>query len=211
MGDTLKKYHQAFLLFTIAQFLMMLGLFDYASSIKALSEWMFLFTFFQLIAYILMIIAATKLHTFNKNYFYCFITAVICMFITMMATIANESTEDFTVAWSRGLSISSDILICIVYAYFFLGSKDHFLESNLERNVKRSNLGFIFVIVMTIIINLMAFIGSFSFVKTNYLVAAIFKYGSVALKLAMYTFMFIILVLMIVLMKKNKKEGDVNG
>ena len=69
MGDTLKKYHQAFLLFTIAQFLMMLGLFDYASSIKALSEWMFLFTFFQLIAYILMIIAATKLHTFNKNYF----------------------------------------------------------------------------------------------------------------------------------------------
>lgn len=203
MDTNIKKYQQAFLLFTIAQFFMMLGLFSYASTIKALSEWIFLFAIFQFVAFVLMIIASTKLRDFNKNYFYAFLSAVICLFITLLASVSKESTEDFTVAWGRGLSVSSDILLCIVYAYFFLGSKDHFIETGLERNVKRSRFGFIFVISMTILINLMAFIGSFNSVKTNFIATMIFRYGGLLMKFLMYLFMFIVLVLM---MKDSKKE-----
>ena len=210
MDTNLKKYHQAFLLFTIAQLFMTLGLLDYAGTIKALSDWMFLFSIFQFVAFILMIIASTKLRDFNKNYFYAFLSAVICLFIALLASVSKESTEDFTVAWGRGLSVSSDILLCIVYAYFFLGSKDHFIETGLERNVKRSKLGFIFVISMTILINLMAFIGSFNFVKTNFIAVMIFRYGGLLAKFLMYLFMFIVLVLMMSTMKKDSKKEEVN-
>ena len=61
---------------------------------------------------------------------------------------------------------------------------------------------------MTILINLIIFIGSFNAIKTNYLVAAIFRYGALAMKLAMYLFMFIILVIMMRAMKKKEKEEE---
>ena len=210
MDTNIKKYQQAFLLFTIAQFFMMLGLLDYAGTIKALSDWMFLFSIFQFVAFILMIIASTKLRDFNKNYFYAFLSAVICLFIALLASVSKESTEDFTVAWGRGLSVSSDILLCIVYAYFFLGSKDHFIETGLERNAKRSKFGFIFVISMTILINLMAFIGSFNIVKTNFIATMIFRYGGLLMKFLMYLFMFIVLVLMMSTMKKDSKKEEIS-
>lgn len=210
MDNNIKKYNQAFLLFTIAQFFMMLGLLQYGGSIKALAGILSLFALFQDIAFILMITAAVKLHEFNKNYFYAFITSIICLFISILATIAKESTEDMTVAWGRGLGISSDILLCVAYAYFFLGSKDRFKELELNKNVNRSKLGFVIVIVLTIVINLMSFIGSFNIVKTNYLVAAIFRYGGIAMRFTMYTFMFVIVLTMLIDMKKKIREEEHN-
>lgn len=208
MDEHNKKYQKAFLIFTIAQLFMMLGLFQYGGAIKALSGILAVFAIFESVAYIMMIVAATKLYQYNKNYFYAFITAIICLFIGLLGSVAKESTEDFTVAWSRGLLISSDILLCVVYAYFFLGSKDQFRELGLEKNAKRSRLGFIFVITITIVINLTSFIGSFHVIKTNYLAAAIFKYGGLALKFTMYTFMFVILIIMKKDLKKHLKEDN---
>ena len=208
MDSNIKKYQGAFLVFTIAQFFMMLSLFEYGSSIKALSEFMVLFALFQGVALIMMIIATAKLYNFNKNFFYSLITTIVCSLISLLGTVAKESTEDMTVAWSRGLDVSSDILLCIAYAYFFLGAKEQFNNYGLERNVKRSRLGFFSVIGLTIVINLMSFIGSFNGMKTNVLVAAIFRYGSLAMKFFMYSFMFIVLILMMVYLKKNYKEEE---
>lgn len=208
MENSIKKYQHAFLIFTIAQFFMILSLFEYGSSIKALSEFMVLFALFQGVALIMMIVATTKLYSFNKNFFYSLITIIVCSFISLLGTVAKESTEDMTVAWSRGLNVSSDILLCMAYAYFFLGAKDQFTSYGLERNVKRSRLGFFYVIGLTIVINLMSFIGSFNGMKTNVLVAAIFRYGTLAMKFFMYSFMFIVLILMMVYVKKNYKEEE---
>ena len=167
-----------------------------------------LFVLFELTANIMMIAAVTKLHDFNKNFFYAFVTSIICLFVSLLASVGSESTEDFTIAWARGMDVSSNILICVAYAYFFLGCKDHFIEEGMERNAKRCRFGFFYVIGMTILINLMAFIGSFNAIKTNYLVAAIFRYGSLAMKLAMYLFMFIIIMIMMRAMKKKEKEEE---
>lgn len=208
MDNNIKKYQGAFLVFTIAQFFMILSLFEYGSSIKALSEFMVLFALFQGVALIIMIVATTKLYSFNKNFFYSLITTIVCSLISLLGTVAKESTEDMTVAWSRGLNVSSDILLCMAYAYFFLGAKDQFTSYGLERNVKRSRLGFFYVIGLTIVINLMSFIGSFNGMKTNVLVAAIFRYGTLAMKFFMYSFMFIVLILMMVYVKKNYKEEE---
>lgn len=208
MENSIKKYQHAFLVFTIAQFFMILSLFEYGSSIKALSEFMVLFALFQGVALIMMIVATTKLYSFNKNFFYSLITTIVCSLISLLGTVAKESTEDMTVAWSRGLNVSSDILLCMAYAYFFLGAKDQFTSYGLERNVKRSRLGFFYVIGLTIVINLMSFIGSFNSMKTNVLVAAIFRYGTLAMKFFMYSFMFIVLILMMVYVKKNYKEEE---
>ena len=208
MENSIKKYQHAFLIFTIAQFFMILSLFEYGSSIKALSEFMVLFALFQGVALIMMIVATTKLYSFNKNFFYSLITTIVCSLISLLGTVAKESTEDMTVAWSRGLNVSSDILLCMAYAYFFLGAKDQFTSYGLERNVKRSRLGFFYVIGLTIVINLMSFIGSFNGMKTNVLVAAIFRYGTLAMKFFMYSFMFIVLILMMVYVKKNYQEEE---
>lgn len=208
MENSIKKYQGAFLVFTIAQFFMILSLFEYGSSIKALSEFMVLFALFQGVALIMMIVATTKLYSFNKNFFYSLITTIVCSLISLLGTVAEESTEDMTVAWSRGLNVSSDILLCMAYAYFFLGAKEQFTNYGLERNVKRSRLGFFYVIGLTIVINLMSFIGSFNGMKTNVLVAAIFRYGTLAMKFFMYSFMFIVLILMMVYVKKNYKEEE---
>ena len=208
MENSIKKYQHAFLVFTIAQFFMILSLFEYGSSIKALSEFMVLFALFQGVALIMMIVATTKLYSFNKNFFYSLITTIVCSLISLLGTVAKESTEDMTVAWSRGLNVSSDILLCMAYAYFFLGAKDQFTSYGLERNVKRSRLGFFYVIGLTIVINLMSFIGSFNGMKTNVLVAAIFRYGTLAMKFFMYSFMFIVLILMMVYLKKNYQEEE---
>ena len=208
MENSIKKYQHAFLVFTIAQFFMILSLFEYGSSIKALSEFMVLFALFQGVALIMMIVATTKLYSFNKNFFYSLITTIVCSLISLLGTVAKESTEDMTVAWSRGLNVSSDILLCMAYAYFFLGAKDQFTSYGLERNVKRSRLGFFYVIGLTIVINLMSFVGSFNGMKTNVLVAAIFRYGTLAMKFFMYSFMFIVLILMMVYLKKNYQEEE---
>lgn len=206
MDDNLKKYQTAFLIMTIAQFFMVLGLLQYGGAIKALSGILGIFALFTDAAFIMMIVAVTKLYEFNKNYFYCFITSIICLFVNILALVAKESTEDFTVAWARGLNVSFDILLCIAYAYFFLGSKEKFTELNLEKNIKRSRLGFFMVIGLTIAINLINFIGSFNFVRTNYIAAAIFKYGAIALRLALYTFMFVIIFIMKIAIKKYALE-----
>ena len=62
------------------------------------------------------------------------------------------------------------------------------------------------VIGLTIAINLINFIGSFNFVRTNYIAAAIFKYGAIALRLALYTFMFVIIFIMKIAIKKYAPE-----
>ena len=210
MNNNKQVYRRAFLLFTIAQFFMAIGLLDYGTSIKALSDWLIIFTFCQFVGFLLMVAASIKLYSFNKNYFYFFITTIVCLFVAIISEVGTESTEDFTIALARGLTISSDILLCIIYAYFFLGSKEYFLDSQLTRNTKRSRVGFVFVIVMTIVINLTVFVGSFNSIRTNYIAAAIFKYSAVLMRFIMYIFMFVILVLMMNDMKKEKKEEDSN-
>ena len=183
---------------------MLLGLLDYGTSIKALSDWLIIFTLLQFVGFILIIVSSIKIYGFNKNYFYFFITSIVCLFVSILSSVGAESTEDFTIAWARGLEVSSDILLCVVYAYFFLGSKEYFIEHSVSKNIKRSKIGFIVVIVLTIIINLLVFIGSFSGIRTNYVVAAIFKYSALLMEFIMYTFMVIVLILMMVETKKEK-------
>lgn len=211
MDNKEKKYQTGFLLFTVAQFFMILGLMDYATSIKVLSDWLVLFTLCGLVGCILMVIASTMLYSYNKNYFYFLISALVCTFVVMLCIVATESTEDFTIAWSRGLNISGDILMCVSYGYFFLGSKDYFADNNLNRNIKRCSVSFVFIIVSTIVINLMNFVTTLDVVKTNYIANAIFKYGAVLFKFITYTFMLVMLILMFVHMHKQRKEVINNG
>ena len=211
MDNKVKKFQKAFLIFTIAQFFMVLGLFGYATSIKALSNWLFLFGFCKLIGGILMIIASSMLYQYNKNYFYFFVTTIIDMFIFIICMVGEESTEDVTVAFSRGLSITADILLGIVYIYFFLGTRDYFKEEELiESNSKKSKIGFIIIIVLMIVINLLSFIKTFDAIKTNLVAQAVFKYGAFITKLVMYVFIFVVLILMMINLQKKRQEIATN-
>ena len=211
MDNKVKKFQKAFLIFTIAQFFMILGLFGNVTSIKTLSNWLFLFGFCKLIGGILMIVASSMLYQYNKNYFYFFVTTIIDMFIFIICMVGEESTEDVTVAFSRGLSITADILLGIVYIYFFLGTRDYFKEEELiESNSKKSKIGFIIIIVLMIVINLLSFIKTFDAVKTNLIATAVFKYGAFITKLVMYVFIFVVLVLMMINLQKKRKEIATN-
>lgn len=210
MDNKIKKFQKAFIIFTIAQIFIILGLLEYGSQIKAISNWMELFIFAELIGCILMVISATMLVSYNKNYFYLFVTAIIEPFLIIISVIAGESVEDFTVAWGKGLTITTDVLLCLVYVYFFLGTRDYFSETDLAKNVNRSKVGFLVIVISTIAINLLNFVRTFSFVKTNYIVASILRYGTLALKFGMYTFIFVILLLIVINMQKKRKEKQLD-
>ena len=133
------------------------------------------------------------------------------MFIFIICMIGEESTEDSTVALCRGLSITSDILLGIVYIYFFLGTRDYFREQELvESNSKKSSIGFILIIVLMVVINLLSFIKTIDVVKTNLVAQAIFKYSVVIAKLVMYVFIFVVLILMMINLQKKRKEIATN-
>ena len=158
-----------------------------------------------------MIIASSMLYQYNKNYFYFFVTTIIDMFIFIICMVGEESTEDVTVAFSRGLSITADILLGIVYIYFFLGTRDYFKEEELiESNSKKSKIGFIIIIVLMIVINLLSFIKTFDAIKTNLVAQAVFKYGAFITKLVMYVFIFVVLILMMINLQKKRKEIGTN-
>ena len=210
MDNKTKRFDKAFLLFLIGQVFMMLGLIDYASSIKVLSDWLFIFSLLEIVGVILMIVASTMLYEFNKNYFYFFITSVICLFVNLLATFGEESTEDLTIAVARGLGITGDILLCVSYVYFFLGTRDYFLENELDKNAKRCKYSCFVVVILTIVINLMSFIRTVPVVQTNVIAASIFKYGCVAIKLGLYVYIFVILLLMKKTTDKKRKETNNN-
>ena len=210
MNNDIKKFEKAYLLFALAQFFIILSLFSYGGQIKALSELFFLFELFSIVGSALMIIAATSLVFINRNCFYFFVTTMFYFFISLLATYGSESTEDLTVAISRGLKTSSTLLICMVYVYFFLGTRDYFKEKGLTGNLKNSKLGYIWVISCTALLMIIGIIKPLNSVKTNYVLTTILRYGSLLLELAMYVFMLVILILMLIYMKKKGKEIENN-
>lgn len=207
MDNKIKRFQKAYILFTIAQLFIILGLFSYGTQIKALSDWLYIFTIIELVGHVLIIIASTMLFRYNNNYFLFFITSIVSLFINIIAIVGLESTEDLTVAWARGLAISGDILLCLIYVYFFMGTRDYFVENGLTGNVKRSKMGYIFIIVSTIVRNIISFVRTFSIVKTNYIASAVLRYGSLLIEFITYTFIFVVLMIMIVHMQKKRKES----
>lgn len=207
MDSKTKKFDKAFLLFAIGQLFMVIGLLDYASSIKVLADWLFLFSILEIVGVVLMIISSTMLYEYNKKYFYFFITSIICLFINLLSAFGDESTEDFTIAVAKGLGISGDILLCASYVYFFLGTKEYFIDEKLDKNASRSKLSCLVIVILMIAINVMNFMKTVSFVQTNLIAMSIFKYGSVALKFGMYAYIFVILLIM----KSDKKRKEINN
>lgn len=210
MNQDIKKFQNAYLLFALAQFFIILSLFSYAGTIKALSELFFLFDIFSAVGSVLLIIAATRLVFINRNCFYFFVTTMFYFFIGLLATFGNESTVDSTVAIARGLKTSETLLLCMIYVYFFLGTRDYFKEHNLIGNVKHSNIAYIVVIVGTIILMVIDFISPWNSVKTNYVLSSILRYSSLALYLTIYVFVLVLLILMLIYMKKRRKEIENN-
>ncbi len=210
MNNDIKKFEKAYSLFALAQFFIILSLFSYGGQIKALSEFFFLFEIFAIVGAALMIIAATRLVFINRNCFYFFVTTMFYFFIGLLATFGSESTEDLTVAISRGLKTSEALLLCVAYVYFFLGTRDYFKERGLVGNAKNSKFGYIVVIACTAILMIIGFITPFNAVKTNYVLITILRYSSLLIELGMYVFVLVILIMMLLYMKKRRKEIDVN-
>ena len=92
-----------------------------------------------------------------------------------------------------------------------LSKRDYFREQELvESNSKKSSIGFILIIVLMVVINLLSFIKTIDVVKTNLVAQAIFKYGVVIAKLVMYVFIFVVLILMMINLQKKRKEIATN-
>lgn len=210
MNNDIKKFKNAYFLFALAQAFIILSLFSYGGQIKALSELFFLFEWFAVAGGALMIVAATKLVFINRNCFYFFVSTMFYFFINFLAIIASESTEDLTVALGKGLDISGQLLLCVTYVYFFLGTRDYFKENGLEGNIKNSKFGYIIVIACTAVLMIIDFISPWNAVKTNYVLITILKYGSLVIELFMYTFVLVILIMMLVYMHKRSKEINNN-
>lgn len=210
MNNDIKKFQKAYLLFALAQFFIILSLFSYGGQIKALSEFFFLFEIFAIVGAALMIIAASRLVFINRNCFYFFVTTMFYFFIGLLATVASESTEDFTVAISNGLKVSSTLLLCVAYVYFFLGTRDYFKEQGLLGNVKNSKFGYIAVIGGTALLMIIDFVKSWNIIKTNYVLISVLRYSGLLIELAMYVFVLVILIMMLVYMKKRIEEGNNN-
>ena len=203
-------FKKSLLLFIIGQFLIILGVLQYGAQIKALPGWLIVFFFLDVAGSILMIISAIRMYSYNKGFFYCFVSAIIYLFVTLLSVIGQESTSDFTVAWARGLSISSDILLCMIYVYFFLGSGKYCQQLGVTDKPKKSIAAIIIVISVTVTSNILDYLRTFNAIKTNYILVTVFKYSGMLIIFIAYIFVLVILIITYVHISKKLKEVTQN-
>lgn len=217
MDKTIKKYNTGVILFTVGQFFTILGIFSVGSYFKALSEWLILFTIASFVGAILMAISSLLLFKYNRHYFLFFLTTLFYLFCTILQSVADESTVDMTVAWSRGLAVSEELLLCLIYMYFFLGARDYIKENGLATKRKSIHIltmvGFIFVIFSTITVNVMDFIRTFNAVKTNYVATLVLKYGALLIRLVTSVFILVVLIntIVVVNVKHSIKQKQIKA
>lgn len=200
------KFQKRFLLFTIGQFLLVLGTFTIASNFKVLPSWLSLFIVFSLIGLILIYVSYITIYKINRNFLRAFIAYIIYLIITIFYDACAKSKDDFYLIWSRGLEISANFVLCTSYVYFFLGTHDFFHETNQAIGKKRTYACAITIVVMFAIQQIMSFIASLSVTKQNLVFYSICRFGSWGLSFVIDIFIFVALLTAYIIMKKKNKE-----
>lgn len=209
MNDN-QKFRIRFCLFTIGQLFLVLGTFTIGARFKVVPSWLSLFFIFSAIGFVLIYIAFITLYKVNRNYLRSFIAFIIYLIITIFADACSQSKSDFYLIWSRGLGVSADFLLCIMYVYLFLGTRDYFHERNYIEGRNNSKLGAIILIILFAIERTMAFIASLNATKLNYILYSICRFGSWGFQFIINIFIFVVLLIAYIHLRKQSKEELTN-
>ena len=204
--DNDKKFNKHFLIFTIGQAFLLLGDFTVGSSFKVLPSWLSLFSIFIVVGYILFYIAFITFYKVNRNYLRSFVAFIVFLLVTIFADACSQSKSDFYLAWSRGLSTSAKFLLCVMYVYFFFGTRDYFHDLGHTKGKKACVIGAIVLTVLFIAERALTFVASLSAIKVHYIPFSICRFGSWGLIFAIDIYLFVIFLVAYIRLKKKPKE-----
>lgn len=208
MNEKVKKLQKGFILFTIGQFLVLIGSFSYLGTLKVIPQWVENLSLFSLVGVILFIFALSKIYFFNKHFLHSYITSFIVLVIAVLQTVAADSKTEAFVAWSRGLLVSSDILLCITYVYFFMGVYLFFVEEKILSGVRNAKITYTFIITAFILKNIFSFVKSFNEIKVQPIAYMVFNYGTILIQLVFDVVLLVSLITIMVYVQKHYQKGE---
>lgn len=204
-----KKFKKAFIIFLISQIMLVFSTLEFATRFKFIPSWFSAFTVFILIGLVLMAVALYKLKDINQHFRHAFLTAIILFSASLFQDACAKSTEEFYVLISKGLDWSVQILLAVLYVYFFLGARNYFNETSTTKSSKHSKTGLIVFLIIFLLERLSVFLMFFDGIKSNMIANRICTYVQWLSMLAIYIYVVVILILIVVAMKHvEKKDND---
>ena len=200
------KFLRRFLLFIIGQLLLIIGSLSMGSQFKVVPQWLSLFAIFSFVGFILMFIAYLYLYKVNKNYLRSFIAFIIFVLLVILVDGFSHSKSDFYLVWSRGLEVSEQLMMCVVYTYFLLGTRDYLIDKGLKEHKGKTMVQIIVFISLFVIREIMEFISTLKVTKVHYVLYSICRYGSWGMQFVIDVFVFVVLLLFYINMRKAPKE-----
>ena len=208
----LKKFQTSFLLFFIGQLLIVLSNLSYGSFINGIPQLIVLFGIFKYIGFIFYFFALFFARKFNKSYFYSFVAFGIYIILLYVTNICGNSTSPLDKYIGRGLNWSSSIFECIFYVHFFYGAKLFLDQNGYESGTKTVRILLITLVIIFVTMVVFKYLATTRMVRSNRFANRFFLYGSWAMIFVFNLFIFILMIMAFIHVRRFKKvqEGGQN-
>ena len=208
--DPFKRITNSIIIFMVALIFAALANFSFGSSFKFLPRWLEAFVVFIVAAYILFFIAMLRLWRFNKSFKYAFITLGISMVVLFLSAVCETSNDGTYLVLAKAFSMSQELLTIVFYCYFFFGCREIFIESNKEKDAKKTLFYIIALIGLEVLSFLIARFAKFPFIAHNIVANRIFAYTPWVLQFVISFYAMAIAIVITIRVHKIRKEVSTN-
>ena len=204
----LKKFQTSFLLFFIGQILIVLSNLQYGSFINGIPQLIVVFGVFKYVGFIFYFLALFFARKFNKSYFYSFIAFGLYLAVMYVASVASYSTNPSDKYVARGLNWSVSIFECIFYVYFFNGAKLFLDKHGYTKGTDKVKILLIALVIIFAVMVAFKYLSTNRLVRSNRFANRFFLYGSWAMIFLFNLYIFILMILAFIRVRKFKKSQE---
>ena len=206
----IKKLKASFILLLIGQVCFVLSTLSLGGTFKFFPRWLESFEQFLYIACVLMFISMAQIHKLKKAFHYSLISIGISFLALIAAKICATSQESLYIAWGKGLSWSSDILVCVFFIYFFHGCYLLFEDFGIVKHSRKAKIANIVYLIIFVIYFIFRMGKNIQRIMNNALANRVFLYGSWVMVFVLYIYTLIIVIGLAIPVLKMKKGGNEN-
>ena len=207
----LKLFEKAFSFFILGQIFLIISVFGNVTIINGVPAWLGFLSMFEVLTYIFYLVFIYKLRGFNKSFRKCFFTFLIYFVMFLLVGFGSQSKESFIIASVKGLKYAEIFVRATFYLYFFHGTYLFFEKQGFKTGKKRAKITLIIYISLYTVWVIFDQLSGMRLLLTNYIVNRILFYGKWVLLLAVYGFVFAMVLSAAKYMKKKVKEEDINN
>lgn len=184
----LKLFQKAVLIFLVGQILLMISVFNLTTAINGIPTWFKYLQYLSYATYLMYFITLFLIRWLNKSFRYSFYSLVIFAVVHFTEVICKTSTNQIFMSLGKGLSWSSDVLLCFVYLFFFNGCFMIFNKYQFMTGKKNARIAYITFLTLFILANLAEYLTGTRAVMGNSLARRITLYSYWGLLFSMHVF-----------------------